>query len=187
MTIICAYHRPGAGTWIGSDTQYVYSGAKIFAQPKWTTMKGKAIATTGSFLSCNAIHNNVYDILGADIGVHKAVRVLRQLLLSDYGFKKYGAQDSDGDLMSIQIMYATPREVYISPEDGSVFPLPPKTYFAYGSGGLFAMGAAHALFKNTALSTGDAFRQSIETAIALDVNCGGSVYSQILFDESQEC
>jgi hypothetical protein len=72
MTIICAIHEPGVGTWIGSDTMGERDGRRVNNGSKWTILGSRAIAAAGLALTNNIITYNAEVLLsGAMFGLLK--------------------------------------------------------------------------------------------------------------------
>jgi len=177
MTIICALHEPGVGTWIGSDTASIRSGIRCTDRgPKWTVVGSRAMGAAGSHLIASVIEAHADELLTGDQTPFDLARRLRKLLMSDY---EYSAKGDPGEAPVLQawVIYATETGVWHFTTDGGVYVVGAGRLCADGSGERVAYGADHAMRKfcgETRICC------ALRAAIALDDGCSGEPWMLLL-------
>jgi ATP-dependent protease HslVU (ClpYQ) peptidase subunit len=176
LSIIAAlWFGNGRGTWIGSDTTVCSDSIRQAFGPKWAVRPPWAVGVAGHLRAANVLFRGadalLRDLAGPD---EFALRVRAQLQADGF----HGAAEERGPLDFAQtVMLAHPDGVWSIGADFSVLPIPAGVLWAEGSGREAALGAGYALLR-TGLGAdgGEVLRRALETAIALDITCGGEAW-----------
>ncbi len=178
MTIICALHEPGVGTWIGSDRRRVFGGVPADWQAKWDILGGAALGISGNGRAVTVLHRIAPDLLAAHADPHAIYDAMRAALRAD-GFKPE-VKDAYGEYFCAWAIYArADGGIWGISGNGCITPVPTGTFWADGTGDKQAMGAAHAL-QAGGWPTSALVRRAVEAAIALDHECGGEPFVHLL-------
>ena len=178
MTIICALHEPGVGTWIGSDTFTNRDNRKMESGQKWVIRGSRAMSSAGLYLTHNIIQENADELLSIDNKPHEVSKRLRELLIEN-GFTVKPSEGEPGWMRS-HVIYATNEGVWHFGPDGTRYPVNAGQMCADGSGQDFAYGAAHACQLCGAPAQIGA---ALAAAITLDNGCGGEPFIHLLKSE----
>lgn len=175
MTIICAMHEPGVGTWIGSDTQAVRGGVIQYNPSKWARHGNIAIGSAGSHLLHNVIEREIAKPEFSAFTPFEMVQHIRRELIA----VGYVPKVTEGECPIIQAWFiiATPTNVYHAATDGAV--LEARGFCADGCGDLLAYGAAH-VSSNYGFPPNKIIHDAVDAAISIDPNCGGHVFTDLL-------
>lgn len=175
MTIISAFHKPGYGTVIGSDSQIICGNRKRFTpNGKWTIGPYWATGSSGPARLRELIEINRDTLLVADITPFEFSRKVREILIEDKLEPCKG--NSEPSLFKIDIALASPHGLYQVGSDGHSSQ---EEWVSLGCGEDFAAGAAHILRQQGA-SPEDIVYSALSTAIKYDVSCGGKVWMHLL-------
>lgn len=165
MTILCAIHEPGVGTWIGSDRQWTSGNRRIIAEPKWAVHGLWAIGVSGDGAVNCAVGQKIADLIGFEPEVAGiTTRLLK--MLPEIGIKPI---ENDGSARNYDqgFLIACPGAVWRADGTGCIVP---QAATAGGSGSEYALGALYA-------NRGGPARGRLEMAIAAacywDTGCGG--------------
>ena len=177
MTIICAIHEKGVGTWIGSDTTAFRDGIRRHdCGPKWVICGTRAIASSGSHVIHNLLEAHADRLLAvSDITPFEIAQRLWDIL-TDFGFVPSPCEGEKGQVKSWTI-YATESAVYHFTNDGGVYAIGSGEFCADGAGEKFAYGAEYAL---GSIPTVTRMTRAIEAAIVLCSGCGGEPFVHLL-------
>ena len=177
MTVICALHDPDAKcTWIGSDTQSCNGDMRLDVGPKWTRWGAWAVGHAGEHRASNVIAHNAKRLFDDIDGPFTFAERLRSVLEAD-GFRQ--DEEPGSKAFGQSFVLANPSSAWeISPDFAIVEAR--NRLAATGSGREVAKGAGHALRNSVRCDI--IVRAAVEAAIALDVNCGGTVYQERLSD-----
>lgn len=175
MTIICALHEPGRGTWIGSDSVGITGGVRLDVGPKWTDLQG------GWWAGCagNSRFQQLLRHRLAGAGFKTAFALadaIRETLRTD-GFK-----DTNSDSLpyyDINLMLANAACVWVVSGSFDVDRIRPATLWATGSGRDVALGAAH-LARAYGLPPEKTIRAALDAAIDLERGCGGAAFVHLI-------
>ena len=169
MTIICAVHEPGVGTWIGSDTAAFRDGTRrLDCGQKWTIRGTRAMGSSGSHVISNIIEDQADSLLAvSDETPFQLAQRLRKMLI-DFGFSIKPYEGENGQLRA-WVVFATESGVWHFTTDGGVYGIGAGHFCADGSGERYAHGAAHACCG----SAPGMVNAALSAAIALCDGCGG--------------
>jgi hypothetical protein len=168
LTIICAYHKPGVGTWIGSDIQETENGQRSFLlHSKWARGESWAASGAGWSIHLNVLHSQADYLLADGLSPEIFRERFRNSLLAA-GVRPQGERllpDLECSLLLAGSggLYDFDEHLQYTKRVGFV---------AKGSGERYAYGAAHALEPET----DDPMKLlyvSMCAAIHHDVHCGG--------------
>lgn len=176
MSVIAAISSGRSGsTWIASDTMVCSGNLRQIIGPKWVVHEPWAVGIAGHLRTINVFRHHAEELLGNLADAYEFADRARALLKSD-GFGE--TKESDGPPQFGQMMIlARPDVVWTVGTDFSVMPLPADKLWAEGSGRDLAIGAAHALLSvQSELPEEAVVQHAVETAIAYDSICGGSVW-----------
>lgn len=176
MTVICAMHEAGVGTWIASDTWQTSEGTFVGHAQKWTPVEGGAIASCGTTVARNIIREHRSEIR-ADWTSIQLFRWIKPLL-DAHGFKPR-AEDGEPPYYGCQFLLATPRGVVSSGGDGGGTDHGDRSFASRGSGAYIADGAAWALLRRGA-SPCEIVSEAVTAAIAHGSGCGGDLWIDCL-------
>jgi len=178
MTIICALHEPGIGTWIGSDTACSKDGLRRLDRgPKWTIVGSRAMGSAGSHLLANIIDEHSGELLNFDGTPFQLARKFRKLL-TDYEFAPK-EEGGEAPIYRSYVIYATADGVWHFTVDGGVYAIGGCKFCADGSGEDFAYGAAHFSLANHGSGKGTIIA-ALQAAIDLSDGCGGDPWLHLL-------
>jgi len=181
MTIICAYHQPGIGTWIGSDRLVTMDGYALAERPKWIVRAGWAVGVAGDKRTLNLLESQAETLLDEPPGAFTVASRIRDMLRAD----GYVPGDDPGPQdLGNQIIVAHHSLAWHVDSGFGVVEFPEAMLCAAGSGGPEARGAGHALGAPTVsggVTDGRVLVESaIRAAIALDIHCGGEPWVHLL-------
>ena len=172
MTIICALHEPGVGTWIGSDRARNDGDRLVIgADGKWVKRDGWAIGCTGNGRAKDAIALAATPPTAPDI---EALAVWLRLAIEADGFKP-GNADAEAKTFGTWFIVATPTSVWRVANCFAVTPLAPG-FYADGSGLDLATGYA---WRRDGKPQ-DIVRGAIECACLHNIRCGGEPWIELL-------
>ena len=175
MTIICALHKPGYGTVIGSDTHETYGCAALpLLEGKWVIGSHWAAGVCGNAKAFDLIEVNARELLSPDITPYAFSSKYFALLRED-GWEPIKGQGNP-IRFNARIILASAREIYDISDDGHVRR---GEWVATGCGEEFATGAAHVLRLQNA-SPEMVVRTAVNTAIQFSTGCGGEAWIQSL-------
>lgn len=171
MTVIAALHQNGE-TWIGSDSQRDWGGARLILGSKVIAAPGIAMGCSGNSKLQLLIRKSL-DVIVADHdewGVAKRIRAA----LDDDKWAHMTCDDGKGPAnYGMSIALATPSQVFLISADFMVQPFADGDLMAVGSGADYAIGAGEVL---RAASPEARVRAAIQTAIKWDTGCGGDAH-----------
>jgi ATP-dependent protease HslVU (ClpYQ) peptidase subunit len=176
MTIICAMHEPGVGTWIGSDRLRGGSRKVIMAKPKFILVGGWAIGVAGYARAADAVEM-ACERIAACKSVQDVAVALRQVLKAD-GFER--ATDSQVENYGSDFIVAAVDGVWDIDAGFAISPIPNRTLHANGSGQDEARGAAYAARALDVTDAGLIVRVAVEAAISNCQGCGGEPFVHLL-------
>ncbi|QCG94975.1 hypothetical protein E6C67_14170 [Azospirillum sp. TSA2s] len=178
MTIICAMHEPGVGTWIGSD-QRVTAGNVIVSDctPKWALVDGGAIAVSGS----NAVRTTVFD-RSSEINVCWSASELRKWLMSIWEDLGVPAKIEDGEAAYFRggTILASPHRILPLCSAFGASTVPDRALYAAGSGCDFAEGAAFTMRSAGLTDARTIMLAAIRAAVHGNTGCGGEPFVHLL-------
>lgn len=177
MTIICALHEPGRGSWIGGDRRRPFSNVPFDHAMKWTLARGKAIGLSGDGRCVTLLHAAADRILGAETA-YLAVNELRDVMRDEVSARD--ENDGTGDLFRVWGIIAAPKSIHAFSGSGCITEIPAGVFWADGSGEKAARGAAHALMHCAAWPPEQVVRNAVRAAIACDIECGGEPFVELL-------
>ncbi|MBW8269288.1 hypothetical protein [Caldovatus aquaticus] len=169
----------GGGTWVGSDTVVCADNIRHAFGPKWVVRAPWAIGVAGHLRAANVLFRGAETLLEGLSGPDEFALRARALLQAD-GFR--GGAEERGPLDLAQtLLLARPGGVWAIGADFSILPVPAGTVWAEGSGREVALGAGHALLRaaeaeGRRVDGAAVLRHTLETAIALDITCGGEAW-----------
>jgi ATP-dependent protease HslVU (ClpYQ) peptidase subunit len=170
MTIICAMHEPGVGTWIASDTMRGGSRKIVMDKTKFTICGKWAIGVAGYARAADVLDIATSSIAECDsIG---AVAVKLRDALRDDGFR----QADNGDLTvnyGTEFVVASAGGVWDVDAGFAITPIPAGRLHANGSGCDEAIGAAYAARALGCVDGERIVRLAVEAAISNCQGCGG--------------
>lgn len=172
MTIICAMHEPGVGTWIGSDTQETVGHEILLLDgPKWVVGEHWAAAMTGEAVVHDIVIEHAADLLDADVTPREFHRRLVSIL------KEAGVEPKmdEGNLYPrwhYRLILASATELWDVDGHGHCRR---SNWVANGSGCEFATGAIFALGSAVpSMPPRDAVHLAVSAAINHTNGCGGA-------------
>lgn len=178
MTIICAMHEPGVGTWVGSDRR-VTSGLAIVSDitPKWAAFEGGGIAVTGS----NPFRTAIFE-RSSEVEAGWSASELRIWLVSVWEGIGVRPKEEPGEASWFTgwTIHATPARILVLCPGFGTAAVPDKTLFACGSGSDAAEGAAYALRSAGVVDARQIVETSVHAAIKTDAGCGGEPFVHLL-------
>lgn len=171
MTIVTVVRDRAAGkTWLGSNSRSLVGDAVMPSdRSKWTVIGDWAIALTGAGVMTDILMAAARDFpKRSEDGFAVGAFLRKSLREAEVGKEEDGLWDFDiSGLLAHRGGGVFDFDCQISVE-----PVNEGALWASGSGGKFALGAAHAL-KDETLSAEELTRRAVETAIALDSGCPG--------------
>lgn len=177
MTIICAMHEPGVGTWIGSDTQTSFGSLKHRFGPKWILSECGTMALGLSGLNRARYLIEGIDGLFTDSNPRRVANSIREAIKAD----EWKPREGEGESVcwSVGAIFATATGYWPIGSDFTVMPPSIDGYWAEGSGEQFALGAAYSGVRNgndpeTIVS------DMVDAAMAFDTGCGGQCWTHLL-------
>lgn len=175
MTIACALHLPGLGTWLGGDRRTT-TEAEVLSDHhlKWLVEDGWALGIAGD-ARAGALGQRagLFDRLGNDPAWSIAT-TLRKALQADGWHTK---DNAGARCFDICMLIASAGGVWAAFDCLTPIAMPAGQFVAIGSGRQLAMGAAHAL---RGRSPRQVVRRAVEAAIAHDTACGGEPWIHFL-------
>jgi hypothetical protein len=176
MTVICACHEPGVGTWIGSDSIATRDDMAWSQGFKWLRRGDRAISCAGTHYLFNLFEANAETLLAPDI-TRLAMAQAVKSICTDAGYK-FANEEGCPPKASIWTLYATAQAAFLIAGDFGSMEFPPMTFIADGSGGQVAEGAFHVAKKFNTVE--NAMKIAIEAAIDLTITCGSPVHVDLL-------
>lgn len=177
MTIICALHEPGVGTWIGSDRRREFDGVPVDVCTKWSGQHGKALGLSGNGRAVTILHATAERILAEPTPLD-ALRLMWDVLERD-GFKPEN-NEQFGKVFRVWSIIATPESIHGIASNGCITEVPSGVFWADGSGEKQARGAAWAMMNSCGCRPEDVVRTAVRAAIANDIWCGGEPFIHLL-------
>jgi hypothetical protein len=175
VTIVCAIHEPGVGTWIGSDRQETRGWRRQFLRGgKWVVGAHWAVGVSGSAVLLDILAEEPA-WLAADVTPRQFVKALRERVTAD-GWARAKDADDDGGPPRYdgRLILASAREVW--EVDAAMHCRQADAVFI-GGGEEYAEGAAHAL---CGMSGEKILKAALDAAIACHAGCGGDPFIQLL-------
>lgn len=181
MTTICAVRVPGAGVFIGADSQAVNCGTKMPGVRKWIVREPWAVAVAGDMRAINVVARDADTILENPAGAMTVADRVRQALRDD-GFVPEGCNDGGAQNLAQQMIIAHPGGVWSLGAGFDVVEVPDRMLWADGSGRGFAIGAGYALMPgaDTVDDVEQVVRRALEAAAAFDNHTGGELFVQFI-------
>ena len=177
MTIICAIHEKGVGTWIGSDTAAFRDGVRRSdCGAKWVVRGARAMASSGSHVIHNLLEENADSLLAVSEATHFQIAKRLWNILTDFGFVPAPCEGERGQIKS-WVIYATEHGLYHFTNDGGSYDIGVGEFCADGAGEKFAYGAAHA---SQYLGARGMVEAGVSAASALSQWCGGAPFIHLL-------
>lgn len=176
MTIICALHEPGVGTWIGSDSMACAGDVKAPAHVrKWVFAGAWAIGQSGHPRALSLAEKNAEKLAAISCPFDLAT-TLRDMLRDD-GFvvEPGGGAPSD---YGQRWLLARADGLWDSDGGGNVVRVNAGSLWARGSGRDFALGAAFAA--PDTMSALHVVAGAIQAACYYDSGCGGEPFVHLL-------
>ena len=176
MTIICAMHEDGVGTWIGSDTIVTAGDSVVGHRRKWIMADGCALAVTGSNAALDLFNDRA-----SEIKPGWSPTVLfgwAKALLDERGFKP-DAKEGGTPYFDCSYILATPRRVLSIDSAGGGVDFGHRGFASRGSGCDVADGAAWVLGRELA-SPRIIIESAIRAACAYVTTCGGEPWVDCL-------
>lgn len=161
MTITCAIHQPGVGTWIGSDRLRSGGYRIIMDKSKWVSRNGWSIAVDGYARAIDVIEHTPITAPEVGDGVFALANWIRDALIAD-GFTRISS-DGDENLaanLGSGFIVATPAGVWDIDAGFAISPIPPRRLHARGSGADYALGAAWTL-RNTHIALAEGVKDVV--------------------------
>lgn len=176
MTIICAMHKQGIGTWIGSDSRATV-GAVVapVSIAKWAFVGLWAIGHTGEPRSLSLVVKHA-ERLGDIHDPFDLATALRDLLRDD----GYRSEDRHGEPSDYgqRWLIASAIGLWDSDGAGSLTRIQDECLWARGSGRDFALGAGFAA--PDTMPAKDVVLGAIRAACHYDTGCGGEPFVHLL-------
>jgi len=172
MTIVAAIHDPDAGcSYIGSDTQMLYSNLRWHNGRKWIRRDRFAIGYSGDGRTGQVIARLV-DAFWAIEDPFDIALAIRDALRADGFDRAFDGKDDPPINYGQEFVYADAANVALIDTTFAVTMMPPGRLVAIGSGMSIALGAAYVL---PGLSRETVLRMSIGAAMELERGCGGAL------------
>ena len=176
MTIVCAIKDPAAGgVWFASDTLAVNCDIKENCGPKFVRCGKWGIGVAGAVRGLNLLQGNK-DQIAALPRVSDVVDAIETMLVND----KWERRKVDGRPGNYQAewLITDGTELWAVSHELSVLSC---EYGAIGTGTAAALGARHiAVHRYGALDRDILVRDMVAAAIAVDHNCGGEVWYDLI-------
>ena len=171
---------------IACDTKRTFGSGELPAS-NLTDIKVRKVGTAYLAATGWGIYSNILDDYFArrtprlvdERSIFAFFRVLWKELHVRYSFvsdQRHDEESPFGDL-DASFLIASPRGIFSVACDMSVTEF--KQYYAIGSGAPYALGAMHALYHD-GVDAEELAHKATETAMALDLYCGGHVVSYAL-------
>jgi ATP-dependent protease HslVU (ClpYQ) peptidase subunit len=175
MSVIATLIDEGGGTtWIGSDAIVSIGNLRQVFGPKWILSGPWAIGVAGHLRAINVIQRHADALEDAEGPFELALR-LRDLFKAD-GFREDAEAQGPAEFGQAMLL-ARPDGAWIVGSEFSIVPVPEGQLWAEGTGRELAIGTAHALrAADSGLPCKEVMTRAINTAIALDVGCGGAAW-----------
>lgn len=175
MTVICALHEPGIGTWIASDTLVSWENETVGYAEKWIVKGGAALGLTGSSAVRAILADAVeFDAETAPFALSR--KIIEALRAHDF---KPKAEEGNTPFWDFSCLFATPFGVSSLGGCGSVVSRFPDDFAAKGSGANYAEGAAWALARQ-GKPPREVVADACAAAMAWDRACGGEIFVECL-------
>ncbi len=175
MSIIAAHHDAHRrSTWIGSDTLACSGSLRLPFGPKWVVRRPWAIGIAGHLRTVNLVDRHAGELMNQVSGPYELADRLRDLLKRD-GFRE-GTEERGPMEFGQTLLLAHCNGVWTLGTDFSTVAVPSDQLWAEGSGRDLAIGAAHVLAHVIPQEPAEIVRRAIETAIDLDIGCGGHAW-----------
>lgn len=174
MTICIAYHRPGYGTVIGTDSVLVKDDEWFLKSAgKWI------LGENGALMSCGLTrHGNVLlQEKGYLFHDYDALNIASRIgeILTKASYKPRYHQDTGYPLYDGEWLYATPTSVYSIGRDLAVIPSASNSLRAIGNGAPYALGCYTYLRNSDNIDsmTPEEVVHSCLEACEISIYCGG--------------
>ena len=170
MTVICAQRDDARGvTVLGCNSRSLVGSVVLAAdRSKWHVLGDWACGLTGAGVTTDAVLARRAKFPGDTDDPYAVTTFIRKCLVKlDLGEDEDGARDYD---ISALLIHRDGR-VFDMDANLSLEEMNPGTFWATGSGGRIALGAAHML---PDAPVEERVRRSVEAAIALDSGCPGT-------------
>ncbi|MFP5513424.1 MAG: hypothetical protein ACLGJC_10120 [Alphaproteobacteria bacterium] len=178
MTILCALHKPGVGTWIGSDRR-VSAGSTIMSDTtlKWAMVDGGAVAITGS----NALRTAMFD-RASEVSADWMASQFRDWLVdlrTSLGIRPKVEEGSETWFHGNAMLVSATRIMQLDGAGGA-WAHEGNVLFTAGSGCDYASGAAFALRAYGITDPMTIVKVAVCAAIQHDAGCGGEPFLHLL-------
>lgn len=185
MTVICAIHSEGEGTWIGSDSQVTLGSASRVAGTiqKWIIGEGCALGVCGSAAILGMLHHHREE-MKSDWSGHEVWKWLCEKM-GEFGVVP-GHSDGDPVWVNSSSIFATPDSVYYICGSGGPVEAHDGLLIAAGSGSEFAQGAGYALLAAGVTDYPTVIASAVDAASTFDCFCGGETFIGFLGYERLE-
>lgn len=179
MTIICALHEPGVGTWIGSDTQSIGSDGRRWpgAGSKFAIAHGWAVGSAGQNRIGCLMEHHAGELLDGMTGPFEFTRRLVNGVFVLHDIKR-GTDNGAPDCGNCFVL-AGPGGAWAVDSALGWLPCAPGRLVAMGSGSKAALGAAM-VATDIGASGRNIVLLAVEASIAIDVDCGGEPFVHLL-------
>lgn len=176
MTVICALHEPGVGTWIGTDSQATIGGDRVLPGPiaKHVEVGRFWLLMSGHPRSRSLVEQNA-EALAKHWDVFALATAIRDVLKAD-GWHPTGDKGEAEDFGQ-RVIFAAPEGIWDSDGSFNLVPWPSGELCARGSGCEIALGAAHAL---RGRPPQDRVRAALDAACAINTGCGGPLFIRLV-------
>lgn len=172
MTIICAMHEPGVGTWVGTDSRVLSGQTNFIGHVRKTASIGPWVIAHAGVPRALSLVARDHERIAAIDDPFALATALRDMLRED-GFVADGSSDDGTTDYGQRWMAARADGLWDLDGVGSVVEVPTLSLWARGSGRAFALGAGYGM---AGRAPHDVVRCAVEAACAFDPQCGGSVF-----------
>lgn len=176
MTVICALHEAGVGTWIASDTLVSNGDLWVGYKRKWILGSGCALAVTGSNAALTLLEDRNSEL--NPLWTAGQVFAWAKAILVEAGFRPK-AEEGGTPWFDCSYLFATPEKVLSIDSAGGGITFVSGQFASRGSGSDHADGAAYALL-GRGVRYSEVINESIKAAIAHGNGCGGEVWIECL-------
>ena len=175
MTIVCAFHKLGYGTVIGSDNQETLGYEALpLMNGKWVIGSHWAAGIGGEAKAFDLITTNSQALLNTDITPQTFISKYLAIIRED-GWEPIKEQGVP-IIFNVRIILASACEIYDISGNGHVRR---SEWVAIGSGSEFATGASYVLRQQNS-SPETIVRTAVRAAIQFSTTCGGEVWTRSL-------
>jgi ATP-dependent protease HslVU (ClpYQ) peptidase subunit len=184
MTVICALHLPGQGTWIGSDRQVTVGDTPLMLERKFVSLGRWWVGVSGSMTTLNLLDE--LERAGYCPDSPSALWEVIRERMDRAGYSTSTERDGGPKGYDQAFIAADGDGVWDINGRGSIVRVPDGKVWARGGGGDYAIGAGLA-YREMDVAPRTVIEKAVRAAVDSDICCGGTPWLHHIRPEQGGC